>query len=538
MRLHVPTPALSVPLIVLSLTGCFDETSEVAALTTSSGATAGTTSGDGTATEGADTDTGTSGGTATAGGSSGTTSDTTSATGSATDTDEPPIDVAEFRFVHAASSVGAVDLYRAGETTPFAAGVEFGDTTPWSGAPSVSFGFEVRPAGASPMSTAVLFGTLTADEGGRATGVVAGELDGDADTDLRVVPVVEAWGNDVAGRTRVRFVHAGLDAPTVTFAGAGSGDAVVERFATSPAEGASVDAAGGVTLDVRGPDGMQEVTSFTTPQLAEGDDVLLIATGLVGQLAREADGFQLLAVGSEGPLEPIRQDPELFIVHASRDAQSLEVCTGTQELAANANFVYGEIAVRRVAPGPYTLELFDYPAGCTGQALNGDGNATGPLEAGERYMLLVTGERTADAGEASIQVAPFQDTFTLGDTANANVRFIHGASYTQIFVGAVTAGLMEAENIYTDAIVWRAESRETAIPAGQLELGIADAVGEPPLPYTPIVTFDVAAVGGARQWGIIAGDPTPDDADDGFLQLVTVDTTVPGWAVAFTEINP
>jgi len=266
--------------------------------------------------------------------------------------------------------------------------------------------------------------------------------------------------------------------------------------------------------------------------------VLLIATGLVSRLAREDDGFQLLAVGSEGPLEPIRQDPELFIVHASRDAESLEVCTGTQELAANANFVYGEIAVRRVAPGPYTLELFDYPSGCTGQALNGAGNATGALEAGERYMLLVTGERTADAGEASIQVAPFQDTFTLGDTASANVRFIHGASYTQIFVGAVTQGLMEAENIYTDAIVWRAESRETAIPAGQLKLGIADAVGEPPLPYTPIVTFDVAAVGGARQWGIIAGDPTPDDADDGFLQLVTVDTTVPGWAVAFTEINP
>lgn len=445
------------------------------------------------------------------------------------------VDMAEVRLIHASPDAGPVDIYEAGDDTPILEDIEYGDASQWLEIEAGDFDVEVRAADASPLSLPLTFATLTAAANERVNGIAVGRLDGDAEDDLRVLTVNEQWGNDVPGRARVRFVHAGADAPTVTFDGAGDEGIELERFSASEAEGATINSAGGVRLEVLGPNEDVTVTSFTSPQLAEGDDVLLVATGLLDSLAREDDGFRLMAIGSEGALEPVLQDPELFIVHGSRDSQSLEVCSDTQELAAN--FFYGELETTRVSPGEYSLEIFDYPAGCTGDALNGEGNLTDDLEAGERYMMLVTGERTADPGEASIQVAPFLDAFTLDDNENANVRFIHGASYTQIYVGSVDEGSITEENVFTQPIAWRAESVETAIPDGNVVLGIADAVGEPLPPYAPIVTFDIDAVGGSRQWGIVAGDPAPDDEDDGFLQLMLVDTSVPGWTVSLVDID-
>jgi len=253
-------------------------------------------------------------------------------------------------------------------------------------------------------------------------------------------------------------------------------------------------------------------------------------------LAREEEGFKLVAVGSQGALGEIRQDPQVFTVHGARDAGALENCTGTGETAVAANIDYGQIQSDFVSPGEYRFEVHTYPSGCT-NVLNEGGTASGPLEAGERYMLLLSGEVTPVENEPFIQVASFKEQFTLDDADVAQVRFVHGASYTQIYIGNVLDGEIAEENVFTDGIAWRAESVEVALPEGSYVLGAADANGEFAPPLSPIVTFDVNASPGARAWGIVTGDPVIDDDDDEFLQLMVVNTSVPDWEVALVDVN-
>lgn len=104
-------------------------------------------------------------------------------------------------------------------------------------------------------------------------------------------------------------------------------------------------------------------------------------------------------------------------------------------------------------------------------------------------------------------------------------------------MGVVTDGSIVAPNVLTPPIAWRVASAEVSVGAGALVLGIADAVGEPPPPYAPIVTFNYAAQGGERQWGIVAGDPTPDDAGDRGLQAIVVDSAPSAWTVALVDVQ-
>lgn len=443
---------------------------------------------------------------------------------------------AQVRAVHAAADVGPVDIYIAGDATPLFEALAYADATEWIDVPVGSWTVEFRPAGAPAQSPPVHTASLSLDDGERVTAIASGVI-GPA-SPVRMLAVREEWGAPLAGRARARLVHAGPDAPTFGVDGVEL-DGPLERFEVSDAEGFGLDTAGGqrVVLLEDVPVDAPTVTSFTTPPVGEGDEVLLIAAGELNALAREPDGFSIIAVGRDGALGVVRQDPQLFVLHGSRDAGGLELCTGDTELAAN--FTYGEIQSTRVSPGTYDVSLHNYPSGCGGEVFNT--NSTGALEAGERYLLLVTGEiAPEDAGEASIQVTTFDDAFTLGDDSGARVRFVHGASYSQIYVGAVIDDTIVAENVLTEPIGWSVESGEVAVPAGAYVLGIADAVGKPEPPYAPIVTVPYEAVGAARQWAIVAGDPSPEandgGFDGGFLQVLAVDTTTPQWGVAIVDV--
>jgi hypothetical protein len=311
-------------------------------------------------------------------------------------------------------------------------------------------------------------------------------------------------------------------------------DFIVDRFDGSDPDGVAISTTGGDRIGLLDSDGLR--TSFTTPPLIEGDQVLLVATGLFGSLAREEDGFALVAVGDQGALGRIRQDPQVFTVHGARDAAVLENCTGTGGTAVAANLSYGEVQNAFVSPGEYNFEVHNYPSGCTG-ALNPGGTASGPLEAGERYMLLLTGEVTPVDMEPGIQVAPFQERFTLDGQGVAQVRFIHGASFTQIYVGAVTDGEIKEADVLTAPIAWRSESQEQTLPEGSYVLGAADAGIPFAPPLSPLVTFDAGVSAGARLWGIVTGDPSIDDADDQFLQVMIVNTAVPGWSIGLIDVN-
>ncbi len=442
---------------------------------------------------------------------------------------------ASVRAVHAAPSVGPVDVYVEGEPEPVFESLEFGRATDTVEVFEETIVFEFRPAGALATDPPVhVSAPLSLEDGDRITAVASGILGADDAQSFRVVSVAEDWGPQLAQSARGRVVHVGADAPTFRLDGPSEGR--LERFDTTPAAGFALDPEGGERIELleNVPSDPEQLTSFTLPPVAEGDEVLLIATGLLGSLAREPDGFSVIAVGREGVLGMIRQDPQLFVVHGSRDAGRLETCSGDVEVAANLQ--YGDIQSTRVAPGDYELDIYDYPAGCVGEPLSPGPNTIDGLEAGERYLLLVTGEVTPVAGEAGIQVATFEDAFGLDDGDRARVRFVHGASYSQVFVGALDGLSVPEPNVLTAPIGWSVESAEVPVPAGSYVLGIVDAETTPSFPAFPLVTLPFQAVGGARLWAVVAGDPTPEEGD-GFLQVMVIDSTTRQWTVSLADVE-
>ncbi len=447
----------------------------------------------------------------------------------------------EIRAVHAAAGVGPVDIYVAGETSPRFEALRYADASEWVEVPVGSWVLEFRSAGAAADSVPVhTSAAVSVDDDDRVTAIALGRIDAeDPESAFRVLALLDDWGAPLAGRARARVVHASPDAPTFGVDGV-EVDEPLARFGSSEAVGFALDAAGGQRLLLLedAPTDPSTFTSFTTPPVGEGDEVLLIAAGNLDSVARESDALSVIAVGRDGALGVVRQDPQLFVLHGSRDADFLEVCTGDTELAAN--FTYGQLQSTRVSPGTYDVSIHNYPSGCGMPVFNT--NSTGPLEAGERYLLLVTGEIVPEnTGEAGIQVATFTDAFPLDVPQGARLRFVHGASFTQIYVGSVTRGSIAEENVYTEPIGWSVESAEVPLAPGDFLLGIADADASITPPYNPIVTIPYPAVGGARQWVIVAGDPLPEEADGGvdggFLQALVVDTTTPQWSVAIVDVE-
>ncbi len=439
------------------------------------------------------------------------------------------------RLVHAAPDLGPVDVYVAGDSVPLVGGLDYAEASDRLTVDAGDYTFEFRAAGAEAVEPALFVSeVVTVAEGAPSSIIAAGLTVGVAADELRLITVQEDWGTSLADRARVRVIHAGSDAPSLTVAGLEGPDFIVDRFGGSDPDGVPIPTAGGDRIELLDSDGLR--TAFTAPPLTEGDEVLLVATGLFGSLAREEDGFALIAVGDQGALGRIRQDPQVFTVHGARDAAVLENCTGTGGSAVAANLSYGEVQNAFVSPGEYNFEVHNYPSGCTG-ALNPGGTASGPLEAGERYMLLLTGEVTPVDMEPGIQVAPFQERFTLDGQGVAQVRFIHGASFTQIYVGAVTEGEIKEADILTAPIAWRSESQEQTLPEGSYVLGAADAGIPFAPPLSPLVTFDAGVPAGARLWGVVTGDPSIDDGDDQFLQVMIVNTAEPGWSIALIDVN-
>ncbi|MGH1342452.1 MAG: DUF4397 domain-containing protein [Nannocystales bacterium] len=487
-----------------------------------------------------DTDVGSSSGTlgTTSAGSTaeaGTTGDTTDSPTTVADSSTGPAVSGEVRAVHAALGAGAVDIYLAGEATPAFAGLEFTDASDWLDVPTGTWTFEFRPAGAPSDSEPVyLSEPVTVTDDTRATAIASGELGSeDEAAAFRLVLLEEDWGAALAGRARGRVVHVGPDAPTLGFEGIEL-EETVARFGSSDPEGFGIEADGVTRLELLDSESRDaELTSFSVQPIAEGDEVLLVATGRLGSLARGPDGFVVIAVGRDGSLGVVRQDPELFVLHGSNDAGALEACFGEFELAAN--LAYGDLQSTRVWPGDYDIGIYDYPSGCNGTALNTSGS--GPLEAGGRYLVLLTGEVTPDAGEAGLQVETLEDTFTVDDEPDARLKFVHGASFSQIYVGSVVDDQIVDINVYTDAISWTDESDEVTLMPAQYEFGIADAFGKPAPPYVPLATASLTIGAGARQWVIVAGDPLPEAGDGGPLALV-VDTTAAQWTVASQPLVP
>lgn len=204
-------------------------------------------------------------------------------------TDEPagPGD-AEIRVIHGAPDAPAVDIYVAGDNVPVITGLAYGQASDYLVIPAGPYVFQVRAAGASPLDAPVYeTSELDVPAGATISALAAGLLETDDNNAFRVIPLVEGFDSAEPGQARVRIVHAGSDAPAVDLDVGNDGtDEIsdVMRFAETGAGGVALPAEQALRVGIR-VDGTT-VTSFTTPELPDGGEVFVIATGLLGKLPR------------------------------------------------------------------------------------------------------------------------------------------------------------------------------------------------------------------------------------------------------------
>jgi hypothetical protein len=460
--------------------------------------------------------------------------DTSNDDDSGSDTGEPmPMPGnAMIRIIHGAPDAPNVDIYVEGSDEPAVSDLAYGETSEWLEVPAGDYNFLVRPAGASALDTPVYeTGELTLPEGAMISGLAAGLLDTMSNNQFRVIPLVEGFEDAAAGTARVRIVHAGSDAPAVDIDVGNDGSdelTTINRFTETGAAGVELPAGEALQLGIR-VDG-QTVTAFTTPALEDGAQITVIATGLLGKLARERDGFSLLAVGNDGSIGFLRQNPVVYALHAGPDAPEVDVCTGDLMIASHLYF--GTMKGMQVPPGAYDLDVYAAPSGCAGTAATS--RTTPELEAGERYLIAATGEIAPVTGEPPLQLVTFAEQFSLDAGDDATFRIVHGASAPDVDVGVVTGGLIEDGNVLANGLKWPNSSDEIQVQPLTYQVGLAAAGGA--MPLHPIVDFHVPVGAGFRGWVIAAGDAFP-DATEHPIELIAVDTSVSPWTATRLSSN-
>ncbi len=441
-----------------------------------------------------------------------------------------PADEARLRVVHGSADAGPVDIYVAGTDTPAIAGLVYGQSTEYLALPEGEYVFEVRSAGATPQGEPV-FTTeaLTLPGGATITALAAGSVGAEqADAAFRVLPLVDDFMDSEPGHARIRVVHAGADAPTVDLDLGDDGSvelAGLERFADTGMAGVSVPADESFQVGIIA--GEQRVTAFTAPALPEGAELLVVATGRLDRLPREADGFSLLAVFPEAPFGFIRQNPVVYSLHAGPDAPEVDICAGDVALANHVTF--GELTGVQVRPGAYTLDVYTSPSGCAGTPVITD--ETPELEGGESYLVIATGEIEDASDEPPLQLAAYREQFSLDAPDDAVLTLVHAASAPEVDVGVVTDDVIEDGNVLAADLKWPERSDEIEVTPLTYPVGVAPAGTDHPL-----ASFHIAAEAGARSFIIAAGDLTPEGSEVPF-RLLGVDTSTSPWSVASILAN-
>jgi hypothetical protein len=442
----------------------------------------------------------------------------------------PPAGKAIVRVVHGSADAPAVDVYAKGSDQPLVTGLAYGQTSAWLTVDPGSYEFELRAA-PSKATDPIAYKTdaLVIGADVKITAVAAGLLGAkDLDAAFRVVPVVEGFGAKESGKARLRVLHAGADAPSVDL-DVGNDDpakpevAGLKRFSDTGAEGVALPADTALAVGIAA--GGARVTAFTTPRLPDGANVIVIATGLLGKLGRERDGFALLAIGPNGSLGFIKQDPMVYALHAGPDAPRVDAFVGTSEIVDDVGF--GELAKPiQVQPGTYTVDFFGHAAGSARPSgMPAASSSTGPLAAGERYLTVATGF-LAGSGASAFRLAGFREGFDLG-TGKPQLRAVHNSpDATEVDIGI--AGATSISPVLFAGLSFSQSSADGGLgaTAGHLPIGITPAG----LNSNLVARFTVPATNDNRAFVLASGALNPQKGQS--FRLLVVDTAASPWTVS------
>lgn len=434
------------------------------------------------------------------------------------------------RVVHAAPDAPRVDVYVKGVAKPVLTGLAYGETSMWIEVDPGAYAFEVRVSPSTAADPAVFTtGELAVPAGAKLSAVAAGLVGAkDAASAFRVLPVVETFAKAEAGYARIRAIHAGADAPAVDLdVGADDPSApeipALARFTTTAGEGAKLPAGKALRVGIAKDGG--RVTSFTTPALPDGGEVLVIATGLLAGAAKDRDGFALLAVGPRGSIGFIKQDPIVYALHAGPDAPAVDGFVGDVELFDDLSF--GELSSPiQVPPGAYDIDLFAHAAGSARpQGSPALRQSSGALEAGERYLVAATGLLAAGAAQP-LRLAAYRDDFARGGS-DPRLRAVHASpDAPKVDIGLAPHGAINPVIFAGLSFGQASDGSGFEAPATTLPVGVAPA-GQL---SSVVARFSVPAASEQRAFVLAAGTLTHQTARS--FRFLVVDTAATPWTVA------
>jgi hypothetical protein len=422
---------------------------------------------------------------------------------------------ARVRVVHASPDAPMVDIYANGGL--LVPGLDWLAGTPYVHVPAGTYTIDIRGAGAPANSPPVFTTSVTLAEDSQSTAIAAGFLGSAAPADaFRVLALDDAWGSPFANEARVRIVHASGDAPTVGIDVGNDGSNEVPalaRFADTGADGVPLPA--GVSLQVAATAG--GAIPFTLPAFNTGDRVLAIATGRLATRANEVDAFGLLALGPDGVIGFIRQNPTVHIFHGSPNAPTVDIKAGAATLADNLSFraISGAI---QVPPGAYALDIYDE----TGTAYVTTVQ-TPELTAGGSYLATATG---IFGGNPGFTVVYNGDTSILDDSV-ATLQVLHASpDAPTVEVGALLGGFVSL----TGPLSYpnEADRDGVAVAPGTYDLGVALPNGT--------VLFDFPGItlnAGDRYFAVANGLVGAGD-----FGVTLIDMTSPEWTAATVFPTP
>lgn len=446
---------------------------------------------------------------------------------------EPEDGMAMVRVVHASSDAPKVDIWANG--APLVSSLSFGEASEWINVPPGSYDLEIKAAGASASDPAVYsVSGLTLAEGEKLSAVAAGLLTSSADSSkLRVLPVREDFAPSGSGNAILRVVHASPDAPTVAIDLHNDDPSSPEitnldRFGSTAAEGFPLTA--GEKLQIGIDANGQRVTAFTTPELPEGAEILVVATGLVSEKADEPDGFALLAIGPTGAIGFVKQNPFVYALHASPNAPAVDLYAAETKLAGGLAF--GALAGPvQVPPGDYPIDF--RAAGADPTSAPAATAQTGDIAAGGTYLSIATG-LLGGSGNEAFRLVSLQEQFADASPDSALARVVHCSPDAP----AVDLGVLNVEGVVSPVLIPNLSFGE-ATGAGGLDLGI----GTLPLGVTPaganstvVASFHVTTAPGLRAFAIASGALSAKKGES--FRLLVVNTQTSPWSVATIQPQP
>jgi hypothetical protein len=420
---------------------------------------------------------------------------------------------ARLRVLATSTDASGVDIYLNDEL--FISGTDYLNNSGYLDIAPGTHSIDVREAGADA-STPALYSIPSLEVAANdsvtalATGLIGSADPADA---IRLIPIVDDWADPFPGQAQIRAIHASPDASDLDIDLLNDGIAdigTLQRFADSGAAGFVVPAELPFAVS------LNDTIPFSLPALDQGAQVTLAVVGELGAARADAsNAISVVAIVEDDPSMVVRQDPKIYIFHASTGAGAVDIQANGETIIDDLAF--GDLSAPiSVQPGEHTLEIYDE----TGNTFAADWSSSA-LIAGQTYLLTATGT----LGTSTFDLTNMTDDQSL-DSLDAQIRILHASTDIGTFsfgeiVGAdygPLSSLLDFGDI----------SADLALTPGIYDLAIGDSSDATIESYNPVTLFE-----GDRILAIAYGE-----VDTLSFGIELIDTTTTPWTTSYINTAP